>query len=183
MILSFEPEFQTGYLGYKFDKNRNTTLLGIMFTADRQTVEGVTFILYSILGFASFVTVIIFTLVLVIQLNKKSKWRRMATNDSAPSEAISRRERKPMKMVVMIATVLIVCYTPGVLVSSVSFFEPEFSVLGQYTNAFVSMWSFVVVFQAFNSSVNIFLYYYMSSKYKETFRLVFGIGKDKRSNK
>lgn len=173
IIISFQPEFQTAYIGWRFDENRNKTILGLIFTSSRKSLEGVTFILYAILGFAAFVIVIIFTLVLVIQLKRQSNWRKNVNTNNNRSEAVSSRERKTMSMVVMIATVLIICYAPGVALSSVSFFEPEFSIFGQYVNSFFALWSFVFSFEAFNSSINIFVYYYMSTKYRETFRVLF----------
>lgn len=173
IILSFEPEYETCYYGWKFDITANTTVIGLLFRNNRQRVEGVTFIVFGMLGFVSFIMVIIFTLILVTQLNKKSKWRKDANLEKFQSESISSRDRKTVAMVAMIATVLIVCYTPGVIVSMATFCVPEFSVTGRYVNAYFTGWSFVVIFESFNSSVNIFLYYYMSSKYRETFHLTF----------
>lgn len=172
-MLSFEPEYETSYLGWKLDVKENKTLVGILHRSNAKNLEGVTFILFGILGFLSFVAVVIFTLILVIQLNKKTKWRTNANLEKQQSESISNRDRRTVTMVVMIAVVLIVCYTPGVIVSMVTFCEPEFSVTGKYANVYVASWSFVVTFESFNSSVNIFLYYHMSSKYRETFHLVF----------
>lgn len=173
IILSFEPEYQTAYIGWKLDVKTNSTFLGLLYTNERKKSEGVVFILYSILGFVSFINVIIFTSILVVQLNRQAKWRRKVNADKTRSEAISCKERKTVIMVVMIAIVLIACYAPGVLLSLVTFFEPEFSVGGQYVNAFFALWSFVFVFEALNSSVNIFIYYHMSTKYRRTFRMVF----------
>lgn len=182
IMLSFVPEFQTTYFGWKFYPERNKTLLGLVFTSDRKSAEGVVFFLYSILGSTSFVAMIVFTVVLVVKLKQKTKWRRKANIDRGRSETISSRERT-MNMVVLIATVLIVCYTPGVAVSMASFFKPEFSVIGNEMNIFYVAWSFVFIFEALNSSVNIFLYYKMSTKYRETFHEVFGAcGKVKTRN-
>lgn len=173
IILSFQPEYATSYLGWKFDVKANKTLIGLLFRSSRKDVEGVTFILFGILGFLSFVAVITFTLLLVIQLNKKTKWRKNANLEKLQSEIISNRDRRTVSMVVVIATVLIVCYTPGVVVSMATFCEPEFSVIGRYANVYFTGWSFVVTFESFNSSINILLYYHMSSKYRETFYLTF----------
>lgn len=174
-MLSFEPEYQISYIDWRFDVSMNTTILGLFSRSDTESLQGVSFFLYAVLGFASFVTVIVFTLVLVLQLNKQSKWRTMANIERSRTESISTRDKRSMAMVVMIAGVLIVCYTPGVIVSSVAFFEPEFGIVGRYANYFFTSWSFVFIFEAFNSSVNIFLYYSMSTNYRETFRLIFAM--------
>lgn len=78
-------------------------------------------------------------------------------------------------MVVVLAVIVIVCYIPGIAVSSVVFFEPEFSIVGEYVNAFFVSWSFAFIFEATNASVNIFLYYSMSTKYRVTFHEAFSI--------
>lgn len=173
IMLSFEPEYQTAYIDWKLDVNNNNTYLGIIFTSDRNESEGVVFILYSILGFVSFISVILFTLLLVVHLNKQSKWRTKVNVENAGTEAMSTRERKTISMVVMIATVLIICYSPGVLLSLTTFYEPEFCIGGHFVNAFFAFWSFAFVFEAVNSSVNIFMYYHMSTKYRGTFDLIF----------
>lgn len=174
-MLSFLPEFETSYFDWKFYPERNRTLLGLMFTSNRKSKEGIVFCLYSVLGTASFIAVIIFTIILVVQLKQKTKWRKKANADRERSESISVRDRRTMNMVVLIASVLIVCYTPGVVVSMASFFVPEFSVAGQQVNIFYVAWSFVFIFEAFNSSINIVLYYKMSTKYRQTFHELFGI--------
>lgn len=177
IMLSFVPEFETSYIDWKLYSAKNKTLLGLVFTSNRKSMEGVVFFLYSVLGTASFLFVIVFTAVLVVQLQTKTKWRRKAHLDKENSESISKREKKAVIMVVMIASVLIVCFTPGVAISMASFFRPEFSVLGWQLNAFYVAWSFAFIFEAINSSATIFLYYKMSSKYRESFQEVFGFCK------
>lgn len=167
-MVSFFPEYATFYIGWKFYEERNRTLLGLV--PNSKKMEGLGFFLFSVLGSASFVAVILFTAVLVFQLKRKSKWRGTANACKISSESISNRDRKTMNMVVMIAIVLIVCYVPGVVISMTSFFEPKFSILGEESNAFHVSWSFAFIFEALNSSVNIFVYYNMSTKFRETFQ-------------
>lgn len=173
MIATFIPEYATSYFDWKFDAARNKTLLGLMFTRDKSRVAGLTVLLYGLSGFASFIAVIAFTIVLVIQLKRKSSWRLTANLDKSRSEVMSNRDRKTINMVAMIATILIVCYIPGVCVSMVTFLVAGFNIVGRYVNAFFVFWSFVFVFEGLNSSVNIFIYYRMSTKYRDTFRQIF----------
>lgn len=165
-------EYSTIYFDYKYYIPKNRTLLGMIYRKG-YAVEGLAYFLHSVLGLSSFVAVITFTVILVIQLKRKSKWRMKAAVDKAQTESISTRERKAMTMVVMIAIILIVCYAPGAAVSMVGLFEIEFSIIGKYANECFAFWSFGFVFDSINSSVNIFLYYYMSTKYRETFRVIF----------
>lgn len=172
-IASFIPEYQTSYLSWKFYPHRNKTMIALFFTSNRKSLEGLVYFFYSILGISAFTTVIVFTVVLIVALKKKTRWRKTANVDKCSGESISNRDKKTVSMVVLIATVLIVCYTPGIAVSLVTFFVPEVSIIGKYVNMFFVLWSFAFMFDALNASVNIFLYYNMSSKYRETFHQMF----------
>lgn len=172
IMASFYPEYATAYIGWKFYPQKNETLLGLVFTTNRKSMEGMVFYLYSVLGTSAFIAVIVFTVVLIVSLKKKTKWRRTANVDQEGS--ILSRERKTVTMVVLLATVVIVCYIPGVAISLVVAIEPEFSILGKYVNSYFVSWSFSFIFDAINASVNIILYYKMSTKYRVTFHEIFG---------
>lgn len=168
-LITLFPEYATSYLGWRFFPEKNHTLIGIMFTSSRNSVEGVVYVLHSILGMSSFVGVIIFTTLLVIKLGQTSRWRRQVTSGPGKQEAMSNRDQKTGKMVVVIASVLIACYTPGAIIALTAFVVgPEFNVRGVYFNISESMWSIACAVQAINSSVNIFFYYYMSTRYRQT---------------
>ncbi|CAL1534772.1 unnamed protein product, partial [Lymnaea stagnalis] len=169
MIVSLLPEYLTMYIDWKFYPDTNRTLLGLVFTLDRPSVEGLTFLLYAILITASFIVVILLTAMLVINLKRKTKWRKESTFDNKQSDNISNRDNKTINMVIVIACVLIVCFTPSIIVIVIGFAVPGFSVVGRYANFFFIAWSFGFLFDAINSSVNIALYYTMSSKYRHTF--------------
>lgn len=167
------PEYATAYLGWRFDISLNETRIGLLFTAERHHVEGVIYVVHAILGMLSFAGVLIFTALLVIKLEHSSRWRKNATCSSIKTEAVSNRDAKTVKMVVLIACVLIACYSPGAVVATVTFIiGPEFDIRGKYINICEAMWSIAITFQSINSSVNIFLYYAMSSKYRQTFHEV-----------
>lgn len=168
-LMILVPEYATSYIGWRFVPERNATLIGLIFTSSRRSVEGIVNILHFILGMASFVGAVVFTSLLVIKLKQSSRWRRQATSTNSNREGISNRDKKTVKMVVLIACVLIVCYVPGALISLGIFIGgPEFSIRGKYVNICEAMWTIAYIFHAINSSVNIFVYYKMSSKYRET---------------
>lgn len=164
------PEYTTSFLGWRFVPEKNTTLVALIFTTSRSQVEGLCYVLHSIFSTTSFFGVLIFTVILVNTLRRSSEWRKEATSNSSQKVTTSTRDKRTIKMVVLIATILIICYTPGAAVAMATFaVGPEFSIKGRYINTCVAAWSIAYVFQTFNSSVNIFLYYNMSSKYKHTF--------------
>lgn len=168
-FLLLTPDYATAYLAWKFAPSKNRTLLTLTFTSSREKVEGLENVLHSLAGTTSFLAVIIFTSVLVIKLRKTSKWRIKVVSGTRKHEAISLREQKTVKMIVLIASVLIFCYIPGAIISMATFIVgPEFNILGRYINICMATWSIAFVFQTFNSSINIIFYYTMSSKYKQT---------------
>ncbi|KAH9514458.1 hypothetical protein Btru_025309 [Bulinus truncatus] len=171
IFISLIPEYATSYLDWKFYPPRNRTLLGLVFTPDRKNMGGLVFILNASLIALSYLLVVVFTAVLIYKLKHSSKWRKENHRDS--SELTSRRENKAVTMVLLIAAVLIICSAPNIVLSLVSFFIQEFSVVGRYTDIFFAAWSFAFFFGAVNSSVNIFLYYKMSSKYRRSFKVLF----------
>lgn len=173
MILSLVPEYATIYFDWKVTPPWNTSRVGMIFRNSRQNVVGFVFILHAVLGLTSFFTVILLTSALVVKLKRKATWRKKSTFDNDQSEAISSRDKKTMTMVVLIAGVLIVCFIPGVTLHTAGFFEPGLNLVGKYSNLFHIGWSFAFLFEAINSSVNIFLYYNMSTKYRQTLRALF----------
>lgn len=174
MMVSYVPEFASVYIGWKYYPAKNKTLLGLAFTSNRESMEGLAFILYAVLGTLSFMAVVILTVLLVFNLKRKAKWRQESTFDNKQSENITNRDKKTVNMVIMIAIVLIICYSPGILISTGMFVDSEFSVIGREINIFMVTWSFAFLFEAINSSVNIFMYYKLSSKYRRTFHDIFG---------
>lgn len=169
-ILTMIPEYLTAYLEWKFFPATNRTLISLSFTSNREDMFGIVFFLSFVTGVTSFVAVILFTSILVIKLKETSQWRKSVGDQSLQ---MSNRDKKTVKLIILIACMLIVCFTPSAVVSLVTFVEPEFDLRKQYVNTVISMWSISCIFQAINSSANIFLYYGMSSKYKVTFDELF----------
>lgn len=170
MILSLFPEYVKSYIGWKFYPLSNKTRLGLLFTEHKDAVEGLVFILNAVLGMTSFPAIIIFASLLIFNLNVKRKWRQRAAAVKEGRGPTSNRDIKTMRMIAFIAGVLILCYTPDLIITLLIFSEPEFNLLGRYFNLGLALWSVGIVFHAINSSINILIYYRMSSNYKRTFQ-------------
>lgn len=180
-LMTLVSEYATSYLDWKFIPEVNRTLLAMIFTGSRENVEGLVSVLHSVIGMASFAGVVIFTAILINRLRQTSKWRKKATSEKRQNESISTREKKTVMMIVLIASFLIACYTPGAIIVMTTFIVgPEFNIKGRYVNLCMSTWSVACSFHSINSSVNIFLYYKMSSKYRQTFHEMFIICVPKR---
>ncbi|XP_059161747.1 histamine H2 receptor-like [Physella acuta] len=173
-ILMVLPEFVTTYFDWKVHHMTNTSsirLIGIYFTSNRKDIDSFSFLMNGLMGIFSLLLVIVFTSVLVWKLKNSSEWRKHHKLELA--ETKSTRDKKAMKMVLLISSILIVCSVPNILVSTTSICVEGISIIGYYQNLFYVLWSFAFVFGAINSSINIFLYYKMSSKYRLTFHAIF----------
>ncbi|XP_059177673.1 type-1 angiotensin II receptor B-like [Physella acuta] len=173
-FLALVPEYATVYFDWRFNLENNKTLLGLAFRENRPAVQGLAFMFHGTISMISLIAVIAFTSVLVVKLKVNSKWRKSAVNlNLTQTDLISNRDKNAIALVVTVATVLIICYTPIVIFSLVSTIVPDFSVSGRQANLFHATWSFGFLFSTFNASINIFLYYKMSSKYRKHFHSIF----------
>lgn len=173
-IITVVPEYSTSYLGWRYFSKKNKTLLGILFTSDRKSVQGVVYILNFILGLLSFVGVITFTMLLASKLKQSYQRRKAITSNISTDKARTSRDDRTVKMVVLIAIIFIICYSPSAMVSLGTFIAgPEYTIRGKYVNLCEALWTIAYIFHTVNSSVNILVYYSMSTKYKDTFNEVF----------
>lgn len=173
LIFSVSPIYVVNSLTLKFYPDRNKTLIGLAFTKDRESVEKISFAINNIfVAFSAFVVIIICTVILVIKLNSKAKWRKTLVS-TAQGDTISGRNQKVAKMVVMISTLFIACFIPFCVIFLVMSFESRLSFHGQFRNTAILISGLGFILESINSSMNIFIYYHMSSKYRSTFHDLF----------
>uniref|UniRef100_A0A0B6ZR42 G-protein coupled receptors family 1 profile domain-containing protein n=1 Tax=Arion vulgaris TaxID=1028688 RepID=A0A0B6ZR42_9EUPU len=172
MIGHVLPVFYTSQLTLIFDFTRNKTILGMHFMENRNDIEEVVFLINNILPSTFFVLIIVCTTILVRELRKKSKWRKQ-TSTSIKDNVISDRDTKIIKMVVLISAVFIFCYSPGVFVHIWAVADTELRPDGKNWYLMYAYSSFMLHFEAINSSVNLFIYLSTSSKFQTTFYHIF----------
>lgn len=172
LIVSATPFYAVNVFSMKFHPGRNRTVLGLIRTEDRTSVETVLYAINNIIvPFGAFITVIICTATLVLKLQRKTQWRKSAT--SGNSDAMLNRDQKVTNMVVIISTVFIASFIPNCVIFIGMTAEPELAIDGMYKNTFIIIFGFGFVLESLNSAVNIFIYYNMSSKYRTVFRHIF----------
>ncbi|CAL1548046.1 unnamed protein product, partial [Lymnaea stagnalis] len=169
-VLALIPEYASVYYDWSFIPGKNRTVLGLAFRSNRAETKGLVFTFHAALAVTSLVALATFTFILIFQLKQRSNWRLSSLANSKQNEAISARDKRAVTLVIAVAILLIVCYSPIVSTSLGSSFAPEFSVAGRQANLFNACWSFAFLLGAISSSVNIILYYLMSSKYRLTFQ-------------
>ncbi|KAH9519147.1 hypothetical protein Btru_074842 [Bulinus truncatus] len=176
MVVCTLPVYYCNQFGWKFYPNKNRTLIGLVFTHDRESIERVLFTINSvIIPFSAFVAVIICTVILVVKLKEKTKWRQSSTA-AGKADNVSGRDQKVARMIVMVSALFIACFTPMTIFFVGMIVVPELSITGKYRNIFFIISSFSFILESTNSSLNIFIYYSMSSKYKAMFNRMFRVG-------
>lgn len=170
---TFLPVFSTIYLDWKFHPRRNRTVLGIAYRKHKDFAIATTYFFQAISGVLAFIAVVILTLILIYKLGQKNNWRKCTNLQTEKMESMSHRNRATVKMVVLIASILIICYIPSVCLCLITFIEPEFTEGGKLYSIYASFWSVAMVLETINSSVNIFFYFQMSTKYRQTFKELF----------
>lgn len=175
-ISSGAPVYVVNRIQLKFFPMRNKTVLGLVHLDYPDSVENISYIINNVLfPFAAFLVIIVCTVILVVHLQNKSRWRRSTATSTQSLNACNRSVRVA-KMVVMISVIFIACFTPLSINFIAMTIEPELSLGGKYVNVLLTIMGVGFALEAVNSSVNIFIYYYMSSRYRGVFHQLFDGG-------
>lgn len=160
--------FYSVRLGPVFYPRRNSTLVGLVYIDNGVFMENLAFSIDIGIQVFSFVVVSACTMILVQSLLRNRKWRNTVTMaaESGNAEGKNVREKRVVVMVTAISGIFIACYTPSVVNLVLMLCFPEYSIVGAFTNTFKLMWSLFLNLEAINSSVTIFIYFNMSSKFR-----------------
>ncbi|CAL1545317.1 unnamed protein product, partial [Lymnaea stagnalis] len=174
MFATLIPEYMTFYLDWKYFPDRNKTLIGMVSRRYGEAARGITFTILTFIQFISIPLIMLFTVILTAKLRQKSKWR-VKTTSGADRALIKtdKKESRTIKMITAIAVIHILCYFPAYIELLMVVAVPEFYIVGLYKNSFLVAFSFPNLFEGVNSSLSIFLYYRMSTKYRCTFNAIF----------
>ena len=116
-----------------------------------------------------FVIVVVTTSILVVQLRQNLAWRNEATKQSATDSATS-KEQRVARSVIVISSIFIVCFIPNVITLVTGLVYPKYDIRDPYLgNLSRLVFVFCMLFQIANSTVNILVYYRMSTRYREVF--------------
>ncbi|XP_012939252.2 tachykinin-like peptides receptor 86C [Aplysia californica] len=153
----------------RYSPLKNETKIRIVYITNGFAIESAVILINAFSQLITFSIVIICSIILVQNLISKSKWRK-STSSSGDHDAFSNRDKKVVKLVLFIAIIFTVCLSPSVINFIAQSLEPEYTASGKYGDLFLLIlvvWSFSASLSATNSAVNIFVYYNMSSKYKQ----------------
>ncbi|CAL1538317.1 unnamed protein product [Lymnaea stagnalis] len=167
MVVSTVPTFIANQIGPRFNSRLNLTTDGLVLSWNSDQLESVTLLVNIVVQMTSFCVVIVSTLGLIRSLVRMSQWR--SASSSTPDTKVSSRDKQLVKMVLTIAVVFIACSLPIVVGNLVMVFVKDFSVKGNTRNLFILVIALLFLMDSINSTVNIFMYLKMSSRFRETF--------------
>ncbi|KAI8782580.1 lysophosphatidic acid receptor 6 [Biomphalaria glabrata] len=166
MIGSTLPVFVGFQLGPVYNEDLNLTLVGLLAWPESHELENFSLSFNVFVQLASFFLVVVFTVGLIQSFMRKSEWRKTSSSASN-NTSFSSRDKKLVKMITLIAVIFIACAFPGVLGILAMLFVDDYNITGRYKNLFVSTFSVFFALGSINSTVTIFVYFHMSSKFKE----------------
>ncbi|RUS72958.1 hypothetical protein EGW08_019282 [Elysia chlorotica] len=73
------------------------------------------------------------------------------------------------KMVAVLSLIIFTAHIPGTVLYTIVTTNPQEALTGRFANVFSVMWGFAIVLELLNASVNIIVYYNMSSNYRRMF--------------
>ncbi|KAK0046215.1 melanopsin [Biomphalaria pfeifferi] len=160
------------YFDWSFNLDENRTMLGLMYRNESSEAWGLSFTMHAVLNALPLSTIVIFTFLLILQIEFRSKWRQ-DTLVKVQHQAISKRDKRTSKIVTFMAIFLIVSCTPIIALSLATTIVPDFSAGGKQANLYFAVWSFAFLSGVIGANINIFCYYKLSFKYREIFLKMF----------
>ena len=134
----------------------------------------------TVLTMLFFTSIAVTTTITAVRLRRVVQWRQRSTSSVFGSVTTSIKEIVLTKTLVATSVLFIVCLTPTVMFQIASFVEPEFYFTGRYYNLAYLLTNVMLFFRVSNSSFNFFIYYNMSTRYRETLRDIFRLCVRKR---
>ncbi|GFO36598.1 chemosensory receptor a [Plakobranchus ocellatus] len=180
-------------LDWKFFPSLNRTMVGSVIRHDPIAFFFLVFNAY-LCGFSYLLlasgVVLICTLFLVITLVRSSRWResmrkqtQVSTEKSIDLNASrNRREDRLIKMVVAIATIFIICNTPGTIVMFILSVSKEYIEGERFLPSSLLLQACLFTFETVNNSLNFFVYYMIGTRFRIVFRQLVGLKEDTASS-
>ena len=140
-------------------------------------------------GIPGFVIVVVTatTIITAMKIRQAAAWRAGTSSasgrSSSLSSSISSQELALTRMLIGTAVLFIVCISPLAFFRFVWLFLPEMNVGRRYNNFYLTGLWIMEALSSINSSFNFFVYYTIGSRYRRTFRALFGRSKRETAKK
>ncbi|GFO27831.1 chemosensory receptor a [Plakobranchus ocellatus] len=172
-----------------FSQDLNATILDVARVDDKYIIliQKIIFVICGVLQpVLAFLCVIVCTFFLVVHLRKVSTWRKSVTSatvqcgdnsgenaetsQSVTQNRLPSKEDRLVRMVVVIAVIFVVSFTPTCLMLLFAALVDEFSLFGVYKRMYMVCGLSTFLTQSLSGSVNILIYYTMASKFRSALR-------------
>ncbi|XP_059152864.1 neurotensin receptor type 2-like [Physella acuta] len=173
LVLIIMPAYFAVEYQCQFDTSSNRTYVILVYHNNSAEIDSVTTAISFVFTIATFIFVIVCTVILVTSLRFKSKWRQNHFC-ADKTEMSSVRDLKVIKMVVSLSIIFILALIPDVAVMLTMTFDHRVSFYGEYVDLYLVLNGVSEPVLALNAALNILVYLKMSSKYRDTFSKVFG---------
>lgn len=174
ILLDLLPIYYVAYLDYNTIAV-NITKLSIAFRQNPYNVFGISYFITDLfVPYFTFFIIISCTIVIAAKLKTRAVWRQSVTSTVAKSsDAVPKKEKKLVVMLVVVSAIFVVCLIPQSAFLTAIGLVSELSIFGAYLDLTVMLSSVSFLAESVSSSVNIIVYYKMSSKYRETFQSMY----------
>ncbi|KAI8782560.1 lysophosphatidic acid receptor 6 [Biomphalaria glabrata] len=152
-----------------FQSEGNTTIVSDP-QAIGKTMDSISNVLDTFTQLTTFPLMVGLTGATIRVFQKSSEWRRTVTSP-AQSNAMSKKERKLAKMVLIISSVYLACIFPSFLTALIILVFDNLSMTSR--EVFFVTFTFLFNIDAINSTLPFFIYLNMSSKFKISFKSLF----------
>ncbi|KAL8618593.1 hypothetical protein ACOMHN_021862 [Nucella lapillus] len=155
------------FAGWKSNESGKSTIVlkdTAVFLAHKISFQIITDTVLPSISFITFYVVSFVTVVTVRKLKTAMDWRQKTS-----SHVIDKRQITLVKMLIAISCVYITCNAPKLSLGIARFVVDDFSTSGKYSNFFFATHRAGHVLLMVNSSVNVFIYYKQSSKFRKEF--------------
>ncbi|XP_059168402.1 neuropeptides capa receptor-like [Physella acuta] len=172
MLLDLFPVYYVVYLDWRFVPELNKTMIASLYRQNPYDIFGISYFVTDVfVPFFTFFTIILSNTIIAIKLKSRSEWLNSVSHQNMNKEKfVSNKEKKVVLMLTVVSVIFIVCLIPQSAILSAVSQVPGLGNGGIYFNLALLCYSISYLMEAVCSSVNIIVYYKMSSKYRETVR-------------
>ncbi|CAG5130040.1 unnamed protein product [Candidula unifasciata] len=167
--------FLTQGLSEQTDPGTNSTKIKLWVSSDRAMVETYTNIsVHVVYGTFCEITVTASTYGMIIGLRRSDEFRsKSANSDSSSVDVFSKRNKKIVKMVTVLAAIFVVCNVARLSLNYARLALPELMLAKQMHNSFNTFLRVMFLCDTIGASSNIFVYYIYKPSFKRILLSIF----------
>ena len=153
--------------------NKTVTIFDIS-KFDRYMYTTSQFISFSVPNLICFIIALVATIFFIINFKQSRQLRKTMSGSGEKSDKMSDKDARLIRLVILICIIYIIGTAPNTLLFLLqATYRPLNRADAYFGNFYLALTIVFNFFQATASSVNVFVYFGMGSKFKETFKEVF----------